>query len=276
MCDHERIMYPIQMWCCPGVPAEQAAWYRLPGHRTEEELLDSLSAAPHLSMVRPHRLLEQCRGRLQVILLTEDWYAARQTAVHLAALAWKRRMEELEEPREPVLAAFSFVGPALGKQEGLPASPAALLLDAPEGHRPTEEEKRRAEELLLGPAWSGADCFLALRPEQVDEAWVEELRFCAGYQVCRVGRPEQEYLCRVLRVLGAELGLELREVDLDRVVDHLRDYRGRAFCEKDLERLLLWCVQRQNVLTQPLRTADLLFRPVRYRWNQREGGKTDV
>ena len=46
--------------------------------------------------------------------------------------------------------------------------------------------------------------------------------------------------------------------------------------EEDLERLLLWCVQRQNVLTQPLRTADLLFRPVCYRWNQQEGGETDV
>ncbi len=285
MDDDRRIAYGIQAWGCPGFRPEEAAWYRLPCHRTDEELRDSLSAAPHLSMVRPQRLLEQCRGHLQVILLTENRYAARQTAVHLAALAWKRWAEPEEEPEEepelteePVLAALSFAGPALGMPEGLPAAPAALLLDAPGGHRLTEGEKRKIEALLLDSEWGSAHCFLALRPEQVDEPWVEELRFRYGYQICRVGRPEQEYLCRVLRVLGAELGLELREVDLDRVVDHLRAYRGSAFCEEDLERLLLWCVQRQSVLTQPLRTADLLFRPVRYHWSgaEQKGGESDV
>ena len=269
----------VQRGRYPGFRLEEAVWYRLLYWRSEEALTASLAAAPHLSQVRPLRLLEQARGSLQVILLTEDRYAARQTAVHLATLAckrWSGDVEPADTCEGPVLAVVTAAGLDRGLPAGLPHRPGALLLEAPEGRPLTETDKRRMEEALFDAHGSGAHCFLSLMPEQVDEAWVEELRFCAGYQVCRVGRPEQEYLCRVLRVLGAELGLELREVDLDRVVNHLRSYRGRAFCEEDLERLLLWCVQRQNVLTQPLRTADLLFRPVCYRWNQQEGGETDV
>ena len=242
--------YPLRRRPVQGYPADAVGRYPLLLHHTSEELRASLAAAPHLSMVRPDRLLGQQRGRLQVILLTEDWYAAHQAAVHLATLECLERGEytpgELTALSAPAVAQW-------GTEPWRDAAGLILPAEAP-------ELPQQLQDLLWDPSWRKTGIFLTVSSQSVDRIWLEDLQFLYGFQLCRVMAPDTAYLCRVMTDLAADLELELREVDVPRVVERLRQCRGSRFCERDLEALLLWCIQRQDVLSSPLRTAELLYR----------------
>lgn len=106
------------------------------------------------------------------------------------------------------------------------------------------------------------DIFVALKAGQTDLELLEELRFAHGFQTCRVGQADQAYLRRLLTHMAQELLLTLSPAaDLDKVIAQLRRYRGRAFEESDLDRLLQRAAERKG--RKPLETADLLFRPCR-------------
>ncbi|MCI8399190.1 MAG: AAA family ATPase [Oscillibacter sp.] len=128
------------------------------------------------------------------------------------------------------------------------------MLAAPSGPVLTPRVLDRMEEL------KETNVFFALQPGQVDLELLEELRFTWGFQVCRVGRPTQDYLRRFLLQSAGDLLITIDPLtDLDQVIAHTRRLRGGAFCEKDLESLLHWAVQRRAPL--PLTGKDLMFRP---------------
>ena len=147
-------------------------------------------------------------------------------------------------------------------------APAALVA-ADSGPVLSRKLLDRLEELSLRDAGHPLDLFLALKPHQLDLELLEELRFTYGFQVCRVGQPDQDYLRRVLRSCGEELLTPIDQLaDLDQVIAHTRRCRGSAFQETDLESLVLWAIQRRA--QPPLTTRDLLFSPFQ---SKREGWK---
>lgn len=138
----------------------------------------------------------------------------------------------------------------------------AVLIAAPSGPVLTPGVLEQVEGLAHRESDKPLDVFIALRESQMDLELVEELRFTHGFQVFRVGRPDQAYLCRFLRCCGEDLLNPIDDLaDLDRVVAHTRRLRGDRFCELDLESLVLWAIQRH--VPPPLQTKDLLFTPLK-------------
>ena len=242
-------------------------------------------------------MLEDTRGSLQVLLLGEDSYCTTQAAVYLASLSHSREnlphnwekddpwggvyfggLDELEEPDSPdVLLSRSLAvvspealdpalrqkkphGPAVaaGGSEGPVLSlrsltaPAALIT-AGNGKGP---HARRAGAGEIEPL----DILIALKSTQVDPELLEELHFTCGFQVARVGRPDQDYYRRFLRSCGESLLCPIDTLaDLDRVITHTRRLWGDRFLRAgpgvpDL----LGC---PAPCPAPLRTQDLLFPP---------------
>ena len=152
------------------------------------------------------------------------------------------------------------------------AAPAALIA-AGGGTVLTPAVLEQVKALDLRSASEPLDLLIALKSTQMDPELLEELRFTCGFQVARVGRPDQDYYRRFLRACGEDLGHPIDALaDLDRVIAYTRRLRGDRFCELDLERLILWAVQRRAQL--PLRTRDLLFPPFKSRgnsWKELEG-----
>lgn len=288
------VCFPARLMKLPGIPREKLAYTPLPPeNRGIRQLLEEFRAAPQFAQIDPRRLLEQRRGGLGVILLTQSDYYARQAAMYLTAIVVsaqsKLRGREdalpdelfwLEEDGEenPLENALAVASPALldphleeGREKGAHPdgasktgfpSAAALLVAAPAG----PVLSRQVVENLPLPAdpdgeERGPFCvFVALHPQQVDLELVEELRFSYGYHVCRVGQPDQGYLRRVLLEFLEPVGETAPDFDADQVIAALRQYRGAAFDETDLERAALWAVQRG--LSGPLTARDLIFRPL--------------
>lgn len=106
------------------------------------------------------------------------------------------------------------------------------------------------------------DLFVAVKSCQLDLDLLEELRFTHGFQTCRVGQADQAYLRRLLIQTAKDLLLTISPTtDLDKAINQLRRYRGRAFEESDLELLLHRAAQRKG--QKSLETADLMFGPCR-------------
>lgn len=147
-------------------------------------------------------------------------------------------------------AAFSLSSPDL----------TAALIAAPTGQVLTPRVIEQVEAAGHREEQGPLDLFIALQPGQVDLELLEELRFTYGFQVARVGQPDQDYLRRFLRDCGESLLTPIDKLaDLDQVIAHTRRCRGKAFCESDLESLVAWAVQRHA--QTPLKTKDLLFTP---------------
>lgn len=84
--------------CCPvhvcsltDIPAEELGYVPLLDHMDREVLLWSFREAPQFAQVPLERLFRERRGCLQVILLTDSDYYARQAAVYLATFAQLER-----------------------------------------------------------------------------------------------------------------------------------------------------------------------------------------
>lgn len=280
---------PARLCALPGVPRDKLAYTPLPAkERSPRSLLRQFCAAPQFAGIDPKTLFSQRRGGLGVILLTQDDYCARQAAMYLTtlllasvkkaqpaepelpdALAWLEENEGPDLKRAMLVASPALLDPTLGEESRrdreisvkLDAA-SALLVTAPSG----PVLSRRLIETLPAPQDPGLEgkpncVFVALHPQQVDRELVEELRFSYGYQVCRVGRPDQDYWRRCLMEYAAELlGPPATDFDPDQVVAALRRYRGAAFEETDLERAVLWAVQKGQ--TGPVTTQDLIFPPL--------------
>ena len=289
--------FPARLMKLPGVPRAKLAYTPLPPEeRGLRQLLEEFRAAPQFSQINLRRLLEQRRGGLGAILLTESDYYARQAAMYLSALVLgaqggrKSREEELpddlaffeEESGSPLDESLAVMSPTLldpqledaGRNPAVPEggrslSAPALLVAAPAG---PVLSRRVVEELPIpmDPAEGrGPACvFIALHPGQVDLELVEELRFSYGYHVCRVGLPDQAYLRRSLMAYLEAAGETAPDFDPDQVIAALRQYRGAAFDETDLERAALWAVQRG--VRAPLTAQDLIFRPLNLEHRGRE------
>lgn len=76
----------VPLSALPGVPRSMMAYCPLLTELSTEDLLGQFKAAPQFDKIHPDRLLSHCRGNLEVILLTESDYYARQAAVYLATL----------------------------------------------------------------------------------------------------------------------------------------------------------------------------------------------
>ena len=134
----------------------------------------------------------------------------------------------------------------------------AVLIAAGSGTVLTPAVLEQVKSLAARNAGEPLDLLIALKSSQVDLELLEELRFTCGFQVARVGRPDQDYYRRFLRAHGESRRCPIDPLaDLDRVITHTRRLRGDRFCELDLERLISWAVQRRARL--PLQTRDLLF-----------------
>ena len=222
---------PARLCSLPGVPRDKLAYTPLPSkERSPRSLLRQFCAAPQFAGIDPKTLLSQRRGGLGVILLTQDDYCARQAAMYLTALllgmvkkaqpaepelpdalAWLEENEGPDLKRAMLVASPTLLDPTLGDESRrdreisvkLDAA-SALLVTAPDG----PVLSRRLIETLPAPQDPGLEenpncVFVALHPQQVDRELVEELRFSYGYQVCRVGLPNQDYWQRCHRAAGA-------------------------------------------------------------------------
>lgn len=110
--------------------------------------------------------------------------------------------------------------------------------------------------------------FIAMRPEQMDQDLLEELHFTHGFQICRVGQADSDYLRRLLLQTADSLAIPVDPtVDIDTVISRLHRYRGNSFTETDIEQLLRRCVLKCG--NTPLRTQDLNIQP--YRFNDTQG-----
>lgn len=280
---------PARLCSLPGVPRDKLAYTPLPPkERSPRSLLRQFCAAPQFAGIDPKTLLSQRRGGLGVILLTQDDYCARQAAMYLTALllgmvkkaqpaepelpdalAWLEENEGPDLKRAMLVASPSLLDPTLGNESRwdreIPVkldAASAMLVTAPDG----PVLSRRLIETLPAPQDPGLEenpncVFVALHPQQVDRELVEELRFSYGYQVCRVGLPNQDYWQRCLMGYVTELlGPPAPDFDPCQVVAALRRYRGAAFEETDLERAALWAVQKSRPL--PVTTQDLIFPPL--------------
>lgn len=136
----------------------------------------------------------------------------------------------------------------------------AALITADDGRVLTPAVLEQVKSMVLRSAGEPLDVLIALKDAQVDPELLEELRFTCGFQVARVGRPDQDYYRRFLRLCGESRQCPIDTLaDLDRVITHTRRLRGDRFCELDLESLISWAVQRH--VKPPLQTRDLLFSP---------------
>lgn len=137
---------------------------------------------------------------------------------------------------------------------------AGILIAAQSGPALSEKVLHQVERFLQKDDCQ--DIFVALRHSQVELDLLEELRFTYGFQTCRVGQADQDYLRRLLLHLAQDILLPISpSADLDRVIAQLRRYRGRAFTESDLEHLLERTAER--IGKKAAETSDLLFRPCR-------------
>ena len=135
---------------------------------------------------------------------------------------------------------------------------AAILIAADSGAVLSEGVLDQIEALLQKE--NAPDLFIALKPGQEELDLLEELRFTHGFQFCDVGQADQTYLRSLLTQAAQKQLVSLAPtVDLDKVINHLRRYRGNRFEESDLEQLLTRAVECTSKTT--LDTADLLFRP---------------
>ena len=281
--------FPARLIRVPGVPGNKLSFTPLPPvTRSVRRLLQEFRAAPQFARIDPKELLSHRRGGLGVILLTQDDYCARQAAMYLSAmvlsqarkaqrresalpddLAWMDEDEEENEnlERAVVVAAPALLDPQLEEPRQKTELPLnlntvpALLVAASSG----PVLSRQMVDALPIPrdlGEEGPHCvFVALHPHQVDLELVEELRFSLGYQVCQVGVPDQDYWRRSLMGYVTELlGQPAPDFDADQIIAALRQYRGSAFEETDLERAVLWAVQRK--VKAPPAVRDLIFRPL--------------
>lgn len=70
--------------------------------------------------------------------------------------------------------------------------------------------------------------FLTVSSRSVDHAWLEDLQFLYGFQLCRVRVPDTDYLCQMMADLAEDLRLDLREVDVPQVVEQVKRCRSGA------------------------------------------------
>lgn len=295
--------FPARLWRLPNVPKEKLAYTPLPPEeRSTRRMLAEFRAAPQFSQIDPKRLINQMCGGLGVILLTESDYYALQAAMYLTALVLRmqkdvRKKETLpddlawleeDDIRTPdlehalVVASPTLLDPNLAEKQGqqmdmsaVSAAP-GLLVSATTGPVLSRQVVDRLPVPGAANSENGPQCvFVALHPQQVDLELVEELRFSYGYHVCRVGLSNQDYLRRVLMGFITEvLGETAPDFDADQVIANLRQYRGAAFDETDLERTVLLGVQRGIKL--PVTTRDLMFRPLTLEGRGRERLSTMV
>lgn len=293
---------PINISALPGVPRNKLRCASLFRDVPREVLLSELRDCPQFSKLRLRPLLEDTRGGLRVLLLSESGYTAAQAAVYLASLSHNRGtpalrpdsdsfwdeidLSDLEEPdsagdilrRSLAVISPEALDPSLKRKSNKHSvvitvteedgfelelrsldAPAALIA-APSGRVLTPGIVDQVENLSLRDAGSPLDLFIALQPGQVDLELLEELRFTHGFQTARLGRPDQDYFRRYLRGCAENLLIPIDPMaDLDQVISNTRRFRGKDFCEADLESLISWAVQRH--VQPPLQTKDLLFVP---------------
>jgi len=291
---------PIHIRSLPSIPGNLLRYTPLFQEIPRETLLSELRDAPQFQKLRLRPLLEDTRGSLRVLLLGEDSYCTAQAAVYLASLSHSREnlpsdwddswggvdfcdLEEHEGPDALLSCSLAVVSPealdpALGQKKSYgPAAAAAgrkespvlslrslaapaALIAADDGRVLTPAVLEQVKSLALRDAGEPLDILIALKNTQVDLELLEELRFTCGFQVARVGRPDQDYYRRLLRSCGERQLCPIDTLaDLDLVIAHTRRLRGERFCELDLECLISWAVQRHA--QPPLRTQDLLFPP---------------
>lgn len=269
---------PIHLQSLPGVPGELLRCIPLFREVSRKTLRAELRAAPQFQKLRLRPLLEDTRGGLRVLLLGEDSYCTAQAAVYLASLSRSRDnlpsdwdsdddpwggiyfgdWDEPEEPESPkALLSRSLAVVSPEALDPAPAAP-AVLIAADSGAVLTPAVLEQVKSLASRDAGKPLDLLIALKSSQVDRELLEELRFTCGFQVARVGRPDQDYYRRFLRAHGESRRCPIDPLaDLDRVIAHTRRLRGDRFCELDLESLISWAVQRRA--RPPLQTRDLLF-----------------
>lgn len=281
-----RVCRPIHLQSLPGVPGDLLRCIPLFREVSRKTLRTELRAAPQFQKLRLRPLLENTRGGLRVLLLGEDSYCTTQAAVYLASLSRSRDnlpsdwdsdddpwggiyfgdWDEPEEPESPkALLSRSLAVVFPEALDPAPAAP-AVLIAADSGPVLTPDLLDQVKSLASRDAGKPLDLLIALKSTQVDRELLEELRFTCGFQVARVGRPDQDYYRRFLRAHGESRRCPIDPLaDLDRVIAHTRRLRGDRFCELDLESLISWAVQRRA--RPPLQTRDLLFPAFRSQGN---------
>ena len=288
----QTVCRPVRLQSLSGGLGEWLQGIPLFWEVSRETLRAELRDAPQFQELCGLSWPEDAQGGLRVLLLGEDRYCTAQAAVYLASLSpgageetdeesWGGvdycDREETECPEELLARSLAVLAPealdpALRQSkshdpaEGRPvlrlrtlAAPAALITAA-SGRVLTPGLLEQIRALDLRDSAAPLDLLIALRDSQVDRELLEELRFTHGFQVVRVGRPDQAYDRRVLRACGERRQCPIApDADLDRVIAHTRSFRGERFCELDLDALVARAIQ--NHAKPPLQTQDLLFAP---------------
>ena len=134
----------------------------------------------------------------------------------------------------------------------------AILVAADSGTVLTEAVMQQIEATIEKE--NPVDLFIAIKPEQEELDFLEELRFTHGFHDCQIGQVDMAYLRCFLRETADDLLIPLDEsAELDQVIMQLRRYRGNRFTEVDLRTLLTHAANKN--LKKPLKTSDLIFSP---------------
>ena len=292
----------VPLLLVPGMSRRELARCPLPAGDSPEELAESFMAAPQFKGIDTTELLRRGKNGLRVILLGENSYYSRQAAAYLAAMHADPDKEKQEEADSfwddleldsslPVPAgedgtdaenSMLVISPELldptaamtdtakmlggGQMMARPreVDPAdldsvALLVSADSGIVLTETVVNKIESFIKE---TGRDVFIALKSSQMELELMEELRFSLGFQLCRVGCADEEYLRNLFCHIAAEKGLRLgADVQPEKVISALRRYRGSAFNECDMEKLLSRAGDKSG--KKLLHSADLMISPCR-------------
>ena len=261
----------------------------------KDQLFDAFRGAPQFSGIQAEHLLSHAGEGLRVLFLSESVYYARQAASYLTAI--RRVGDDMPEPEpDPFdLELMELLGmdgaqdaEAVGDEDCLTViSPRILDPDIDGGScvegRPLQTMEVQGANLtqfegpaVLVAAESGPvlsrkvlealepvmerekDVYIGLRTSQVDLELLEELRLRHRFQVCRIGAPTEEYLCRILREQLTAHGLKLSSrADLSSALRQLRNVRGELFDEADL----FYFARFLRDPGKPLGSAELLYNP---------------
>ncbi len=108
--------------------------------------------------------------------------------------------------------------------------------------------------------------FVALKPSQIDNELIDELRLRHRFDVLEVLPATDEYLSDVLRSAALEERAALSpEVDCEAVVAHAHYQFGKSFSELDLRDLVSYAARHARNRT--ITPADLDFQPFRFKKN---------
>lgn len=252
----------------------------------KQGMIDEFSQAPQFSKINLADSYRPVDGRVRVILVGNQDYSMEQCAMYLASLAgvpteeteededWLDVDDDEEEqdhdnstsmvivPSKLIGSAVALPSPEPKPQVRLNALPFPALYVKVE-HGDTLSSNMVNEIIYSRPEEKRPHLFIALEANQMDSALSAEIQLTHGFVVCHVEAPTEEYLKEVFWKTAERYYPNLREneeISPDQIMNHLKQLRGKKFCQRDLESCLTQTIHLQKD-AKTLSTEDFLFQP---------------